>query len=80
MNDELMTPDDVCEPLRATKDRLYDQVQAREGASCCSPAAAIGDSATPECSPTSMPTPSAKMLGQGNEAIEELEWRSMLVS
>lgn len=29
MNDELMTPDDVCDLLKVTKDWLYDQVQAR---------------------------------------------------
>ena len=29
MDDELVTPDDVCDLLKVTKDRLYDQVQAR---------------------------------------------------
>jgi excisionase family DNA binding protein len=29
MNDELMTPDDVRDLLKVTKDWLYDQVQAR---------------------------------------------------
>ena len=29
MTDDLMTPDDVCDLLKVTKDWLYDQVQAR---------------------------------------------------
>lgn len=29
MNDDLMTPDEVCALLKVTKDWLYDQVQAR---------------------------------------------------
>jgi excisionase family DNA binding protein len=29
MSDDLMTPDEVCNLLKVTKDWLYDQVQAR---------------------------------------------------